>query len=164
MTDQGVVYINFIEGELKAERDRRAAVDARALAVVTSSGGLVTLLAAVGAFVSSGKEFKPPDLAIVPLVVTLGCFTVAVAFGILANRSRYYHVALSDTLFAMVTDHWGDDQIDSRNNVAELNIRTIHTLRVGNDKKANLVSAALWAQLGAVIALSVGVLIVLLAR
>jgi hypothetical protein len=55
----------------------------------------------------------------------------------------------------MVTDHWGDDPVDSRNNVAELNMRTIQTLRQGNDRKANLVTLGLWAQLVAVSSLSV---------
>ncbi|MEJ3748454.1 hypothetical protein WEI85_34865 [Actinomycetes bacterium KLBMP 9797] len=159
MTAQGSVYAAFIEGELRVERERRAALDARGLSVVTSSASLVTLLTAVGAFVTSEKGFTLPGAAVVPLLATLGSFTVAVVLGILANRSRYYHVALAETLYGMVTEHWGDDEIDSRNNVAELNIRTIHTLRLGNDMKANLLTWALSAQLMGVVALSTTVII-----
>jgi hypothetical protein len=49
VSDQGEVYAAFIENELKVERDRRTALDARGLAIVTTSGTLTTLLVAVGA-------------------------------------------------------------------------------------------------------------------
>ena len=42
--DQVAVHQSFIDAEVKAERDRRAALDARGQALVTSSGVLVTLL------------------------------------------------------------------------------------------------------------------------
>jgi hypothetical protein len=157
------VYAAFIEGELKAERERRTVLDGRGIAVVSTSGSLVTLLAAVGAFVSNRKDFQLPFTAVLPLLLTLLGFTVAAALGLLVSKNRWYHVALTTTLYGMVTDHWTDDPVDSRNNVAELNVRTIHTLRVGNDRKATLVGRALWAQLGAVLSLGVAVTLVLVA-
>jgi hypothetical protein len=159
VTDQGSVYAAFIEGELKAERDRRTTLDARGVSVVTTSASLVTLLTAVGAVVTSEKSFTFPGAALPPLIATLASFTAAVVLGILASRGRYYHVALTETLYGMVTDHWGDDEIDSRNNVAELNIRTVHTLRVGNDNKSGLLTLALSAQLVGVAALSLTVIL-----
>lgn len=151
--DQGSIYVAFIDGELKAERERRAALDARGLSVVTSSGSLVALLAAIGAFASGSGKFELPSGARLLLMAMLAAFASAAALGILVNQSRPYDVALTETLDKMVTDRWGDDRVDSRNNVARLNIRTIHTLRNGNDRKARLLSYALLAQLVALVAL-----------
>lgn len=159
-SDQGKTYAAFIEGELKAERERRVALDTRGLAVVTSSGTLVTLLAGLGAFVTTNKTFVFPGEAAAPLAVALLAFATAASLGILASRNRYYDVALGETLTGMIEDHWGDDETDARNNVAYINIKSTETLRQGNGRKADLVTAAMFAQLAALVLLSVVILIV----
>jgi hypothetical protein len=53
VSDQGKSYAAFIEGELKAERERRTTYDTRGQALVTTSGALVTL---IGGFAVSAHE------------------------------------------------------------------------------------------------------------
>lgn len=161
MTEQGEAFAAFIEGEVKAERDRRASLDARGLAVVTTSGSLTTLLAAVGAFVSARGGFGLPTGTIFPLTVTLVAFSLAAVCGLLASHNRQYDVADRTTLALMVGEKWPTSEVDARNVVADLNARTVDSLRRGNNKKATLLMAGLAFQLLALAALSVAVFLVL---
>jgi hypothetical protein len=160
-SDQGKTYAAFIESELKAERERRASLDARGLAVVTTSASLVTLLAAVGAFASTAENFRLPGAAVPWLIVTLVGFVVATIFGILANANWRYKVSDRTTLDRMRTEHWADHTAQAMVTVAYINTVTIDTLRRGNNIKVGLATSALSAQLIALIALAVTVFIIL---
>jgi hypothetical protein len=159
--DQGRTYAAFIEAELKAERERRASLDARGLAVVTTSGGLVTLLAAVGAFVSANGNFRLPGNVVPWLIVTLAGFVVAATFGILANTNWRYKVIDRAGLDRMRVEHWEDDTAQAMITVAYINVTTIDSLRRGNNIKVGLATSALTAQLAALAALAVTVYLVL---
>jgi len=159
--DQGVVYCAFIEAELKTERERRSNLDSRGVSLVTTSSSLVTLLAAVSAFVIRGDKFVLPSPAKVPLLVALSTFAIAAVCGIIATWLHKYTVAAINDLTAMRSSHWKDDAIDSRNVVALINIKTIDTLRTKNDIKARWLIAGYFAQLSALVALSVVIFSVL---
>jgi hypothetical protein len=62
----------------------------RGLAVVTSSGTLVTLLFAIGAVAIEATDFTLPELSKVLFAGALAAFAIAGIFGILANRPDYY--------------------------------------------------------------------------
>jgi hypothetical protein len=160
LTDGGAVYAAFIEQELKAERDRRTTLDARGQAVITTSGSLVTLLAAVGAFVTGSKDFHLPHQAAYPLVATVTMFVFAALFGILATNTVAYRVARSDVLQKMVLDRWTDTERVATKNTTALNISTVLSLRASNDKKVLFVRVAHVAQLLALLALGTTVYII----
>lgn len=161
MTDQGLVYSAFIESELKVERERRANLDARGVALVATSSSLVTLLAAVGAFVIRGDKFVLPGDARFPLLVALVAFAVAAGCGILANRLHKYTVAAVSDLTQMRTSHWKDDAVDSRSAVTYINVKSIGSLRKTNDAKVTWLMLGQLAQLLALVCLAVVVLVVL---
>lgn len=162
MTEQGKSYAAFIEGEVKAEQQRRASLDTRGLAVVTTSGSLTTLLAAVGAFVTSRDGFVLPSGTIIPLTVTLMAFSLAALCGLLASHNRQYFVAGQETLALMVGERWPTSEVDARNVVADIHTGTVSSLREGNNGKAALLMAGLGLQLLGLAALSVAVFLVLL--
>jgi hypothetical protein len=161
VSDQGQTYLAFIEGELKAERERRAAYDARGQALVTTSGALVTLLAGLAAVVKGGTTIRisPGTLAVVVLALVL--FVCAAACGIAAGWNRHYALATYRTLHRMLNEHWTDDEVDARNNVATLHSLTVRTLRQANAFKAACVTVGLVAQVLALVALGVSVVLVL---
>ncbi|MFI5615570.1 hypothetical protein [Amycolatopsis sp. NPDC051903] len=161
MSDQGAVYLAFIEGELKAERERRSAYDARGQALVTTSGALVTLLTGLAAVAKAGTTVRVPAGALAVLVAAIVLFVCAAASGIVAGWNRHYALAASTTLDRMLNEHWTDDEVDARNNVATLHSRTVHTLRRANAFKAACVSIGLIAQVLALSALGATVLIVI---
>jgi len=164
MSEQGKAYAAYVEGELQAERDRRSAFDARGLSLVTSSGSLATLLAAVATFATAGGRLVLSGGVRTAVIVSLLLFTVAAAFGIAVNWNRSYAVAKPSTLGQMVNERWAVDEVDARNYTASLNVVTVETLRRGNNVKARLLSAGLVAQLAAVLAVSVSVALVVASR
>jgi hypothetical protein len=161
--DQGQTYLAFIQRELQAERERRRFLDARGIAVITTSGSLTTLLAAVGAFVSSRSSFRFPSDAVGPLILTLTAFAVAAANGIMVTAGRLYAVATPDQLNTMLTDKWNTDEVDARNYVARLDVKTIDSLRDGNNTKAGWLTAAIISQVVGLLALTVAVYTILAA-
>jgi len=156
LSDQGKTYAAFIEAELKAERERRTAYDARGMSLVTTSGSLVALLAAVVAFVRAGESFVFPRAALIPLVAALVTLAAAAGAGILANWNRLYAVPKPVTLERLLSDRWAvDDEVDARNHVGSMQVSTIDSLRQGNNWKAWCITVGLGAQLLALVALSV---------
>ena len=154
MSDQGVTYATFIEAELKLEYERRTTLDARGLAIVTTSSGVITLLLAV-AVLFLGKDFELGPEAKWAVVGALALFLIAALFGLLANAARLYEVTHSDTLKEMTQAHWVDDEVDARNVCSYRNVVTLASLRDGNNDKSRQVSIAFWFQLAAITALAV---------
>jgi len=161
VTDQGEVYLVFVEGELKAERERRATFDSRGQALVATSGVLVTLLSGIAAAVKAGTKLHPPPLAVGVVLLALALFVVSAVLGIVAGWNRYYAVARYETLERMLGEHWKDREVDARNNVATVHARTIQALRDANRFKATCVSYGLIFQVLALITFAVGVVIIL---
>jgi hypothetical protein len=113
--DQGKTFVAFIQRELEAERDRRNTLDARGAAVVTTAGSLATLLAAVGAFVSSRPGFRLPPDAVKPLTLTLCAFAAAAFCGLTVTAGRWFNVAKPAQMTAMLTDRWMSSEVTARN-------------------------------------------------
>lgn len=154
MAEQGETYAKFIEGELKFEYERRTAVESRALAVATSSSAFLALVFALSALVL-GKEHKFSAKGAVAVIAALILFAIAAVIGLVANASRVYEVPSVPTLSAMTKAHWKDSEIAARNVSAVLNVKTIASLRNGNNDKAELVRIAFVVQLLAIAVLLV---------
>lgn len=152
MPEQGETYAKFIEAELKAEYDRRASVDARALAIVTSSSGFLTLVFAITVLVT-GKDYTFSAAGARGLVGSLAAFSVAAFVGLGANASLKYKVPEAATLLRMTSDHWTDSETAARNISAGLNVTTLATLRTGNNRKALAVLVAFGFQMAAILGL-----------
>jgi len=154
VSDGSERYASFVEQELKAERARRETLDGRGQAVVTTSGALAALLAAVGALVIDSKGFVLPEDAHIPLLVTLGFFVVATSFGILVTFNFKYEVADRETLAELMRAHLADSDAVALSSVVGTNVTTIVTLRRRNNTKAWFLLVALLAQLGALLSLA----------
>lgn len=159
MVNAGVVFADFVEKELKAERERRVSLEARGLGVLTTSGTLVTLIFALGALVTGVDKFELDTASLWPLAGALLAFVVAAFLGLLANRLRRYEVTQPAQLHEWRDRDgaWNDTADKARRVVTRANILTLASLRQGNNAKADLVDAALWAQLTAVLLLAASV-------
>lgn len=149
----GARYASFVEQELKAEWNRRATLDGRGQAVVTTSAALVALLGAVGAIVINRKGFTMPAVTRYPLLSALILFVVATGLGIVVTVNFRYEVASKESL-AELPAHLSDADDVALDNIVVINVTTIVTLRHGNDKKAALALIALFAELGALLSLA----------
>jgi hypothetical protein len=161
---QGVTYSAFIDAQLQTERRRRETLDARGLAVVTTSGGLVTGLTAITAFVGSGRTYVMPSRAVLPLTLALVTLTFAAGLGIITNRAIAQEVVSTNTLIRIRTTHWTDDETDARNFIAAANIKMIESLRRGSNTKAKWLRGALSAQVLALLFLSSTVYLIVTTR
>ncbi len=154
---KGELYTAFIENELKAERDRRSSLDARGAALITTSTGLVGLVAALSAL-ALGKDFRVTGVAAWLLVGALVAFLGSGILGVSTSFGRWYKVADTTTLQMMVTaPHWSDGDFTARLICATANARTIASIRIGNNKKASLLTWGQSLQLIAVAALATAV-------
>lgn len=157
MSEQGDTYSAFIEGELKAERERRSTYDSRGQGIVTTSGALVTLLGGFATVVKTSATAGLPATAVTALGVAFLLFIGAAACGIVAGWNRHYAVTATTTLRRMTEEHWTDDEVDARNNVAAVRVGTVGTLRRANQFKATWVSIGLIVQVVALMASVVAV-------
>jgi len=152
LSERGEVYSAFIEAELKAEDERRTSIDAKSIGIATSSSAFIALLIAVLTVVL-GKEFTLPA-AVVPLGLGgLGLYAIAALLGLLAGTGRKYQRVGVATLDLMVGQHWTDEEVDARNQVAYLRANTVKTLRVGNDSKSRILLYGIGMQLSASVVL-----------
>ncbi len=152
MSDQGATYAAYIESALKAQEERRASLDARALAVLSTSGGLLTLVFALTVLVT-GDTFRVSPEGARGVAVALAFFLAASVTGLIANRLTPYEVPADETLGRLISDHWKDDEVDARNICAAMNLATVASLRAGNNRKARLTEVALLLQLLAITSL-----------
>jgi hypothetical protein len=155
LTDQGLVYASFIETQLQREFERRDKVDARAATVVGASG-LVAIAAATVA-VLRGNSFTLHGAAAAALIVALLAFLISAALATSATFAWKYDVAEPETLQRMLDDHWSDPEASARRDCATVNIRTVTSLRKGNNRKVNFFVAALAAHVVAIAFLAAAV-------
>lgn len=130
--DSGKVYAAYIEAELKAERDRRALIDARAMFLITSSGVMLGLVAGATAVVRGvGARTEMPSSVAWLGGAALILFFVAALLGLLIFLPRTYAGPDLPDMRMMVDDHWDDDETEARQAVATMNLMVIESLRMG---------------------------------
>jgi len=165
MTDFSSVYPDFIEGELKTERERRANLESRGGTVVTQSGALSTLLIAAAAFVRGSGAAHLSNYATVMVVISTLLFLGAGVLGILVTFPYLYRgqpVADDATMEKMLTVRRADPEADARTVVATVHKGTLSAMRAGNHRKALLLSLAQISQIVGLLALLNGVLAAIL--
>lgn len=151
-SDQGATYAAFVEAELAAEYDRRAAVDGRASTVVTTSGAFVALVTAVTVLVT-GSPYRFSAAGSRGLLASLASLLVSASLALVASQSRDYCVAGAGTLLRMTNEHWTDSEVTARNVCAHLRSETIGSLRRGSNRKAGLLIIAFVFQMAALVGL-----------
>lgn len=153
------MYAAYVEAESKAERERRATIDTRGLAVVTSSATFTTIALALSSVLPSFGRPGSSGLGLFTVAVAL--LVVACCMGVLSTLNLSYEVGSTETAQRMLTDRWTDDEVDARNLVATLHLATTRRLRQGNGRKSRLLLLALSAQALGVVLLGVAVQAVL---
>ena len=149
MIEQGETYAGHIEAQREVELDRRSALDDRALGVTKTNSAFLALVFALSVLVT-GEDYLFTGLAALAVVVALFFFVSAAVLGLVANLMRDYEVTGAETMQAMLTAHWQDDEVEARNAVATANLRTIRSLRSGNDEKVRWIKRAVVLQFGAI--------------
>jgi hypothetical protein len=158
VTFAGQSYGPFIDRQLDEERARKSSLEQRALAVITTSGVLATLLA--GFVALAGRQAASIDgVPKVLVVLSGGCFVGAAVGGLLANVPRDYQEAAVAWLKKFVEDQvWrGDDRSLADQRIAQVQLGTLDEARSVNDTKARIQTWAMGFEVAAVVFLAASV-------
>jgi hypothetical protein len=144
----GDVYFATIGEELQKERDRKASLEQRALAVITSSGVLVSLLFGFQAVVRKPAGPDQPAGVRVLLAASLVCFVAAVLLGLTANRPVDHRpLGVKTDLRRMVgDDFWSAGADSARRGIAAYRVEEIDLWRDNNKTKASILQRAIQAE------------------
>lgn len=155
-------YEALITGLLSEERDRKTSIEQRGLAVVTSSGTLVTLLFALAALVTEAEGIRLPETSRRLLVAAVVLFVAAGILGIFTNKPLRYAEPGTDWLRKLTVPKVWDYTTAplAARRAAEARVASIESFRDKNKEKVRLLTAAITAQVIAVSALAVAVMVV----
>ena len=160
VADGGNVYAAYIQSLLDHEQDRKTVLEAKASSVVTTSGALVTLLFGLVAVVTGAETFKLPEASRGWLIAAILLFVVATGLGIAtANVPVPYGRASFE--IDELQQAWSQPTSAARANVAKAQLQLIPIAAKRNDLKVTLVISATLAELLAVGALAVAVILIL---
>jgi hypothetical protein len=122
-TRAGEIYAKVIDELLQQERDRKASLEQRGLAVITSSGVLTTLAFGFAAIVKSAGGPALPIVTRLSLLAALVCFLAAALLSLRINQPiDYSPLGVKKGLKRMLTDELWDEP-------AEVGIKTIALFR-----------------------------------
>jgi hypothetical protein len=115
----GKVYKGYIEKRLEEEVRRASSLQARGLAIVTTSGVLVTLLFTIGSVTLRSQQFAAAENARRTLVIAAVAFVVAAVCGLISNLPRAYVRHSPDDLNQLVSKYWSKEEAYAEKTVAE---------------------------------------------
>jgi hypothetical protein len=141
----GEIYAAVIDFELEQERARRTSLEQRAMAVVTSSGVLVSLVFGFGAVVKGqGAVPRFPTGARVLLALALLAFVAAAVMSLITNRPRDYKpLGVKNDLEKMVSEYWSISGDSALRSVAEFRTGEVDRWRDNNKIKAVYLQSAI---------------------
>jgi hypothetical protein len=153
----GSEYSAYV-AQLLAEQDaRKASIEQRGLAVISTSGSLATLLFALVAVVTSGDNFELPSQANGPIGAALVSFVLAGVLGLLTNLPLVYsNIDLSDPN-KLFWDHWDKGVNDARQRVVATRLRVLKSAQKLNNLKGYSLIAALFVEVAGVAAVAIAV-------
>jgi nitrate reductase NapE component len=145
------VYAEFVKGELAAQDKRKESFEQRGLAVVTTSGGLVTLLFALGAL-STKKQatFELTGHAPRFLAIALVLFFLAAVAALLTNMPIRYAVPGADSIREMLEKADRRTEDHALKAVTRARLDSLVDAKSKNRRKARLLFLAICLEVAAV--------------
>lgn len=158
-----VQYDTLLKDMLANEVASKASLEQRALSVVTTSGGLVTLLFALGALsVGSEKTFDPSDLTTGALALSLVLFLIAAILALQANKPVEYEEAKVDSIESRLREETPFTTEEAIVDIALTRVEELRSARTRNEDKADALQSAIQFEVGAIGAVAVAILAILL--
>ena len=150
----------FIDLELKSEDARKASIETRGVAVITTSGVLVTLLFGLVAVVTKASDYSVPALGLGVVVAALAFFVGAATLALLANSIKTYErVKVQDIRNTVESESGTITTSQAQSRIARANLKVLESARANNNMKARRLKWAFLCEVMAVVllALAVGV-------
>jgi hypothetical protein len=144
-------YAAVIKSELDEEQATTTDFRSRSLTIVTTSGGLVTLLAGLIAIAAGGsKTWEIPDGALWPLGVALGSYVVAAFLALSIHIPRITNRATIEGLEELLEADDDDDEATMA--IADLQLATLTSMRVLNGERSWFLLSSIAAEIVAIAA------------
>jgi hypothetical protein len=156
----GPEFAGFVVDQLELEEKRRASLETRGLAIITTSGTLVTLLLALAALVTQRKDYQLPDPVGTWLTAALIAFVVAAAFAIGANAPQLYRTIDVTALKIITRSRWNSASGEALKTLTATRLEELQRAQAVNSVKAYLLLGAAVAQGAAIGSLTMGVTII----
>lgn len=151
-------YDSLLKEKLASEDSRKASLEQRALAVITTSGALVTLLFGLGALSTKQEAtFDLSNFAASALAVALGLFIVAAALALRTNRPVDYQEVKPEEIESRLKEQPPLSEQDAIEDIALTRVKELRSAREKNGKKAKLLQWAMSLEVVAVLAVSVAI-------
>lgn len=155
------VYVDFVQEQLTVEEARKASLEQRGIAVITSSGVLATLGFGALALAKRGDHIPLPAAG-PPLLVIGACALFAAAVLALATNAPLRHRAVNPVaLKERLRNQVNDDRRVALVRVTATRLGLLDTTRRGNNVKALLCIAAMVAEVLGVTLLGTTIYLVL---
>ena len=104
----GEVFLAFIKDLVDSQEARKASLEQRGLAVITTSGVLATLLFGLVGIITKPSSYVLPAASHLPLRVALALFAAAALGGVIVNAPMPYKGIAPGTLRNVVKSFWTD--------------------------------------------------------
>jgi hypothetical protein len=161
--DGHAVYADYIKEQVDAQEARKLSLEQRGLAVITTSGVLVTLLFGLTALsVRRESTFVIPDTAAGLLIAALVFFVLAALLAILTNLPRPYEGVTVAALRQAVKERWDDSERVASEMVALTRLKMLASAKRNNDVKGRALVLAMGCEILAVALVGAAVGFVLL--
>ncbi len=152
--ERGTHYAAFIEAELTREIARRDSLNTRALAALTASTGLATLVLGLFAVVI-GKDATIKDFAKYSTLAAILALLASAVFAVLAVKPKKAYVTGVKSLEAILSeDYWAMWEPHARWQTSSLVIAEIERLRPETTKRGKRLVASAVLQVVAVACLA----------
>ena len=138
-------YAAFIRELVERQDGRKASLEARGITVITTSGALATLLFAFAAFANNAQGLILSTGERTLLRLSLVAFVAAAVLALVTNLPLNYGEPAKETGKDLLAS-WDDDLARSRNEVSKAWARVFAQAKDRNDFKANLLAAAVAAE------------------
>jgi hypothetical protein len=138
------LYAEYIKEQLDAQEVRKNSLEQRGLAVISTSGVLVTLLFGLTALsVKRATTFDLPGASAVFLVAALAFFVLAAAAALFTNLPRSYEGVTVDALRDAVKDRWEDSEMTASRKVARTRLNVLARAKEVNNQKGKALIAGM---------------------
>jgi hypothetical protein len=151
-------YSDYVKELEDAQTARKASLESRGTAVITTSGTLVTLLFGLVAVLTGSKTFVFPSAGRDYLLAAVILFVLATSLGIVVNLPLFYkQTQLTGSDLKKV---WNWPSGDAMAKIAVTRLVAIESAKKANAIKAWLLFAAGMAEFGALLSLFLAILFI----
>ncbi|MBN9742406.1 hypothetical protein DMP23_15055 [Amycolatopsis sp. A1MSW2902] len=148
----GPVIASLIDKEIDNARANASSLQVRGLAVISSSGTLVTLLFGLSALSTKAQNFVLPDAVKLPLYLAAALLVLAAAAGIFTNAPRRSDAIALKNLTPLIAEdrYWNAPSIYAEREVAKTRLTVLQNSRAINISTARTLLVAIVLEIAGV--------------